>query len=159
MDKKLSFVLWIFDIQFSTIVPLIGVLGACLFYFIDRYWYHRLLVGSVKHAIGIEKKYRDEIPELSLSDAIGKESPYKPSGRLVRFAAWLVVKEKRYRDSGNLHSDGKIELFYKSVVVGLLVLTVIVALMGGVSLTRPTQWNGQDLIVPAWSSSAPAASR
>ncbi len=55
MDKKLSFVVWVFNVQFATLVPLIGVLGACLFYFMDRYWYHRLLLGAVNHAIGIEK--------------------------------------------------------------------------------------------------------
>jgi len=76
----------------------------------DRYWYHRLLVGSVNHGINIERKYRDDIPELSLSDAIGKESPYKPRSRLIQFAAWLVVREDTYRNSGVLRSDGKIEL-------------------------------------------------
>ena len=54
---------------------------------------HRLLVGSVNHGIDIERKYRDDIPELSLSDAIGKESPYKPRSRLIQFAAWLLVRE------------------------------------------------------------------
>jgi hypothetical protein len=51
-------------------VPLFGIFGAYLFYFIDRYWYHRLLVGSVKHAIEIEKKYKNEMPELSLMDLL-----------------------------------------------------------------------------------------
>ena len=120
-DKKLSFSLGGINIQFATIIPFIGVLGAGLFYFIDRYWYHRLRVGSVKHAIDIEKKYQRELPELSLSDAIGRESPYKPKGWLIRLAARLVVKEPRYRETGNLHSDGKIELFYKSVIVVLSV--------------------------------------
>ena len=53
----------------------------------------------------------------------------------MQFAAWLVVKEQRYKETGKLHSDGKIELFYKSIVVGLLLVTIIIALMGGVSLT------------------------
>lgn len=134
IDKKLTIPIWRLRVEFAAVLPLAGALGTYLFYFIDRYWYHRLLVGAVKHAMGIEKKYKDDLPELSLSDAIGKESPYKPAGRLVRLAAWLVVKEDRYRKTGNLHSDGKIELFYKPIALGLLVATVIIALMGGVTL-------------------------
>jgi phosphoglycolate phosphatase-like HAD superfamily hydrolase len=140
MDKKLSFSVGKINVQFATIVPLIGVLGAGLFYFIDRYWYHRLLVGSVKHAIDIEKKYKDEIPELSLSDAIGRESPFKPRGWLFPFAARLLVKDPRFKTTGNLHSDGKIELFYKSVMVVLCFATVMIATLGGVTIADTPIW-------------------
>ena len=116
LDKKPSFEISDYNIQFATILPLFGIFGAWLFYFIDRYWYHRLLVGSVKHALEIEKKYKSEIPELSLSDAIGKESPYKLRG-IVRLVANLLVSHNKYSETGKLHSDGKIELFYKSVVL------------------------------------------
>jgi phosphoglycolate phosphatase len=133
IDKKLSFPVGPFSIQFATLVPIIGMFGTFLFYFIDRYWYHRLLVGSVKHAIAIEKKYRKQIPELSLSDAIGRESPYKPNRRFVRLLARLVVKEPRYWETGNLHSDGKIELFYKSVMVVLFLAAAAIAGMGGIT--------------------------
>jgi len=148
MDKKLAFPVWIFSVQFATIVPLVGAIATCLFYFMDRYWYHRLLVGSVNHAIEIEKKYKDEIPELSLSDAIGKESPYRPRGRLIRFVAWLVVREARYRETGNLHSDAKIELFYKPIVLLLLVATVVIAVMGGVTFAQQTTWKWWDFTLP-----------
>jgi FMN phosphatase YigB (HAD superfamily) len=135
MDKKLAFTVGPFNVQFATVVPLIGALGTCLFYFLDRYHYHRLLVGSVNHAITIEKKYRDDIPELSLSDAIGKQSPYRPRG-FIRFVAWLVVREPIYKETGDLHSDGKIELFYKSVIVGLVLAAAIIAWMGGVTVEK-----------------------
>jgi hypothetical protein len=77
----------------------------------------------------------------------------------VQFAAWLVVKEQRYKETGKLHSDGKIELFYKSIVVGLLLVTIIIALMGGVSLTRQPQWNGWNFVVPVRSVSTPSSSQ
>src|SRR5580704_17447327 len=79
-DKRLALEIGRLNIQRAVIIPLFGVFGTMLFYFIDRYWYHRLLVGSVNHAIEMEKKHRAELPELSLSNAIGKESPYKPRG-------------------------------------------------------------------------------
>ncbi|EKS29921.1 Uncharacterised protein [Afipia felis] len=74
LDKELFLQIWRINIQFAVLVPIFGIFGTMLFYLIDRYWFHRLLKGSVNHAIQIEKKYRDAIPELSLSDEIGKES-------------------------------------------------------------------------------------
>jgi hypothetical protein len=130
LEKQLSLQIWIFNIKFSTLIPVFGIVGTYLFYFIDRYWYHRLLVGAVKHALEIERKYKQEMPELSLSDAIGRESPYKPSG-LAWLLAWLVVKHDRFKNEGMLHSDGKIELFYKSVVLVLVLTTLLLAVLGG----------------------------
>ena len=80
MDKKIFLDLYFAKVAFATVVPLFGIFGTWLFYFIDRYWYHRLLVGFVNHAVFIEEKYKESIPELSLSEAIGKASPYKPRG-------------------------------------------------------------------------------
>ncbi len=137
LDKKPSFEISDYNIQFATILPLFGIFGAWLFYFIDRYWYHRLLVGSVKHALEIEKKYKSEIPELSLSDAIGKESPYKPRG-IVRLVANLLGSHNKYSETGKLHSDGKIELFYKSVVLALFLTMIMLASLGGVTIDKKT---------------------
>jgi hypothetical protein len=58
-----------------------------------------------------------------------------------------VVKEKRYRDTGTLHSDGKIELFYKSVIVGLMLATLVIAMMSGFTLDKPVTWKWWDFTV------------
>jgi FMN phosphatase YigB (HAD superfamily) len=138
IEKPWSLQLWIFHIKFATVVPLFGFVGAWLFYFIDRYWYHRLLVGSVNHAIEIEKKYKSEIPELSLSDAIGAASPYTPR-HFVRLLANLLVRHEKYWQTRQLHSDGKIELFYKSVMLLLLLAMVVIALSGGITINWPEE--------------------
>jgi hypothetical protein len=135
-DKNLQIEIWGFDIKFAILVPLFGVFGAYLFYFIDRYWYHRLLVGSVKRAIDIEKRYESEMPELSLSKTIGAESPYEPRG-FTRWLAWLLVRD-RFRRTRYLHSDGKIELFYKSVMLVLLLVTLTLAFFGGGAIEKKT---------------------
>jgi hypothetical protein len=101
LDKRLTLEISVVKIQFATLVPLFGVLGTYLFYFNDRYWYHRLLVGSVKHAIIIEQKYKNEMPELSLSEAIGAESPYEPRGP-VRLLANLLAWISTARNSANV---------------------------------------------------------
>jgi hypothetical protein len=133
LDKQLSLQIWRVNIQFATIVPFFGVFVTMLFYFMDRYWFHRLLKGSVNHAIEIEKKYRNQLPELSLSDQIGKESFFRPTG-IMWLAAKMFVRHDRFRSSGLLHSDGKLELFYKSMIAALALTSILLAALGGVSI-------------------------
>jgi hypothetical protein len=135
IDKQLSLQIWRVNIQFATIVPIFGIFGTMLFYLIDRYWFHRLLKGSVNHAIQIEKRYRAQLPELSLSAEIGNESYFVPTG-LLWLAAKILVRHDRFRERGQLHSDGKLEIFYKSMMVVLACTSVLLALLGGVSLDR-----------------------
>jgi len=138
-EKNLSLEVWFIKIRFTTLIPLIGILGTYLFYFMDRHWYHRLLLGSVLHGIEIEEKYKTELPELSLSDAIGKESPYQPRS-VMWLIARIVVREERFRNTGKLHSDGKIEVFYKSMMWLLFLTFVVLAAIGGITVDRQPQW-------------------
>ncbi len=135
LDKELSLQFGRLNIQFTVLVPLFGIFGAMLFYLIDRYWFHRLLKGSVNHAIQIEKKYRETIPELALSDEIGKESFFVPKG-VLWFAAKCLVRHDRFREKGQLHSDGKLEIFYKSMMVVLFATSVLLAWLGGITLDK-----------------------
>lgn len=138
-DKKLSLNILGAKIEFYTIMPLFGIFVTWLFYFVDRHWYHRLLVGSVLHGISIEKKFLKEIPELSLSDAVGEASPYKPSF-LIWCIAKVLVREERFHKTGQIHSDGKIELFYKSVMVFLFVTFLLLIFFGGVEVGSKQMW-------------------
>ena len=124
LSKDLSLKILGCDVQFATFMPLFGIFATWLFYFIDRYWYHRLLVGSVNHAMIIEERYSSEIPELSLSKAIRAESPYEPRF-IVYWLAKLLVRHDKFRNTGKLHSDGKIELFYKSVILALFLTMIL----------------------------------
>ncbi len=71
----------------SIVIPIsVYVLVAALvfwlaLYFMDRFWYHRLLMGSIYHGQAIEEKYEDVLPELSLTKSIGKESPFDLFGK------------------------------------------------------------------------------
>ena len=112
LDRKWGLQVWRVNVQFATLLPLFGMLGTYLFYFIDRYWYHRLLIGSVKHGVLIEEKHKAELPELSLTAAIGAESPYEPRG-FAWLIAKLIVSHDKFAKTGKLHSDGKIEFFYR----------------------------------------------
>ena len=77
------------------------------------------------------------MPELSLSEAIGAESPYEPRGP-VRWLACLLVSDNRFRETRRLHSDGKIELFYKSVMLVLLLTTLMLAFFGNNAVGKKT---------------------
>jgi hypothetical protein len=85
----------------------------------------------------IEKTYKEEMPELSLSAAIGAESPYNPAG-LTRWLANRLVNDKRLQKTGKLYSDAKIALFYKSVMLVLLATTALLALLGGIAFEKKT---------------------
>lgn len=136
MEKGLSFTILDVKILYATLVPMLGIVGTILFYFMDRYWYHRLLVGSVQHGIKIENKYKDVLPDLGLSDTIGQASPIELKSRISRFLAFLVVRDKKYRDTRQLHSDGKIEIFYKSIALMFLLVLVFTSLFVGITLNE-----------------------
>lgn len=71
------------------------------FFFMDRFWYHILLKGAVKHSMRIEEKYSVAIPAITLSATITEASnAIKPFGL-------------------KLNSDRRLELFY---AVGFLIL-------------------------------------
>ncbi len=68
------------------------------FYFMDVGWYHKLLSGSVNHAIkNIEEKNKNEFPELSLSTEIKKTA--------AKHEKWQYFKE---------HPSNKLNAFYIS---------------------------------------------
>jgi hypothetical protein len=114
------------------IVSLIPISG--LFYFLDRHWYHRLLLGAVIHCASIEKKYAAVLPELSLGAAISAASPKKFPSWYYRFWFWLIVNDARYKEKKDVHSDAKIEVLYKSVMLVAFVFSIIYAGMGGIEI-------------------------
>ena len=102
-----------------------GVCVCFLFYFVDRYWYHRLLVATVIEAQRIELEISNIGPyELKMTKGISDRSP-------VAFRWWIAlpfkvyVWEKRFIKDNLLHSDGKIELFYKSTVLIFIGLGIV----------------------------------
>jgi hypothetical protein len=91
----------------------LGLLGAGLllcyaFYFMDKHWYHRLLLGSVEHGLLIEK---NAPPELGLTAAIGAKSP----ATLFRIIT--------------LHSSEKISLFYGVIAAAILLMALVTFLL------------------------------
>lgn len=136
IDKNSMIEIGEVKIQYALLVPIFGIIGTFLFYFMDRHWYHRLLLGSVKHGLEIEKKYAAELPELALTDAIGRESPVKVRGWLTQKIANLVVSNDFYKKNKILRSDSKIEFFYKSIVLLFTFVFAMTLLFGGMLINN-----------------------
>lgn len=88
----------------------IGFVAWFSFYLMDRYWYHHLLKGAVRHGAKIEKRLGGteeqpgEFPSIRLGTTISEESPLKLK---------LLPLE--------LHSSGKVNVFYLPIALGLLI--------------------------------------
>jgi len=92
------------DVPMTSIIILLSIIIWFAFYYMDRFWYHILLMGSVKHGSFIEKKYSKEFPEMGLTKAVSAESA-----------------------SQILHSKGRLNLFYfliGVVLVGLFIVAI-----------------------------------
>lgn len=106
-------------VPLALVVLLAGVLGWLAFYFMDKFWYHRLLIGSVIHTINsIEAPYGRFAP-LGLSTRIGHESA---------IPIWRIEKPKGKRTHWmEIHSTERIDLFYSAGLFffGLLIAGIL----------------------------------
>lgn len=86
-----------------------ALLAWVAFYFMDRWWYHRLLKAAVKKGEALEKLVADtEFGDvLGLAGGISEASPLK-------FLKWKI------------HSEQKIDIFYALVAVVLVLLVWLV---------------------------------
>ena len=121
--------LWL-DVSLPFFVVLSIVPVSMLFYFTDRHWYHRLLIGAVNQCMVIEKKYRDTLPEIQLGSTIKDASPVEFKGWVWKALFWFV-RDKRFRKGSMLHSDAKIEVLYKTVIELCLFIALIHGFVSG----------------------------
>lgn len=110
---KSGFVINFFDMHIaaSAILNLAAAVIWMLFYFMDVYWYHPLLKGSVEQGMRLEKNINYELDGLiGLAQTITDKSP-----RSIWF--WR-----------NLRSTGKAKLFYKSIFFLLVISSALLFL-------------------------------
>lgn len=105
--SEYAFEMWGRSIPVASLLAFGAAIVWSVFYFVDAYWYHPLLIGAVKKGIEIENEIKPRLNNIDLAAAIGKESPQKIFGR----SKW--------------HSTDKLKFFYRSILVVLLVLGVL----------------------------------
>ncbi|WP_223839018.1 hypothetical protein [Nocardiopsis deserti] len=99
------------SLKFSALVLWLSLTLWLAFFFVDKSWYHRLLIGSVKHGEVLEEELRRTLPKAGLTRQISASSPSPlPS---YFHESWP------YRQA--IHSTGKLRIFYWT---GTAVLTV-----------------------------------
>jgi hypothetical protein len=100
----------VFGITISSAVLLLGagLVSWLAFYFMDRWWYHRLLIGAVRNGEALEVELRNNIPGIELTTAIRNASHFK------LFGVWTSS------------SDSRIDFFYGIISLLLIVLIVVV---------------------------------
>jgi len=140
LDKKLRLELPVLHVHYAMALLFAGLMASRLFYFMDRYWYHQLLKGSVDQGRALDANYGVHIRALGLTSQISVASPIagfrkRKWGHVLSFLRVISppVSGERVDD---LHSTGKIELFYKAPMRVLQILVVLGLLFGGVTL-----WN------------------
>jgi hypothetical protein len=106
-------------IVFSAILPLFA------FYFMDRFWYHRLLEGSVKAGIEAEAALNGLGYQVNLGTEISKASP---------FTIWPTTLR--------VHSKTKMDMFYGILLVALLIVAACLGIGVRPQLATAAQTGG-----------------
>lgn len=106
-SNKITITVFGLSIPYSAIVAIIGCFILFAFFYMDKYWYHRLLVGAVEQGDFIERRWKKNIPEIELTRTIGNSSPHKFLWK------WSV------------HSNHKYRIFYGLLFFVLIAIVVI----------------------------------
>jgi len=106
LKEKINIEIDDFLIPASAMASLIGIVIMGSFYFMDKYWYHKLLKGSVNHSMDIEKALSTAHPNIVLATKIKDSSPINFFGIMVR-------------------SDGKFRFFYYPLILTFVILYII----------------------------------
>lgn len=109
-----------FGISLASTVLVAGIILWFGFYFVDRYWYHPLLIGSVKHGEKLEKEIRAYLPQAGLTECITVASHIKPPKGLGRIAGKNPDK--------TLRSEEKLRIFYWTGAASLIIAALFLQL-------------------------------
>lgn len=113
-------------ISLGAVVLLAGVLLWHAFYFADRYWYHPLLMASVRHGEQLESELRMVLPQVGLTHDITAGSPSNPP------LLWRWRKKQ-------LHSSDKLLYFYVVGGAVLVLAALLLQIASWVSPVHPAQ--------------------
>jgi hypothetical protein len=92
-------------LSIAGLVVLSAILPLLAFYFMDRFWYHRLLDGSVKAGIEAEAALKALGYQVDLGTQISRASP---------FTLWPTKHV--------VHSKSKMDMFYGMLLLALLIV-------------------------------------
>jgi hypothetical protein len=118
-----------FGISLGSGVLVAGLILWLGFYFVDRYWYHPLLIGSVRHGEKLEDELQAYLPIAGLTKDITAASHIKPPRGLGRVAGKNPDK--------TLRSEEKLRIFYWIGATTLILAAGFLQLAGCSSSNSP----------------------
>lgn len=138
-----------YGVSLGSGILLAGVVLWMGFFFVDRYWYHPLLIGSVKHGEKLEVELQNYLPAAGLTKAITESSHIKPPKGL----GWLSQKN----GDGTLRSEEKLRIFYWIGATTLILAALLLQLAACSSSdnTPPKPERVIEVIRPSESTIAP----
>jgi hypothetical protein len=92
-------------VPLGSLLVFVALITWLAFYFMDRFWYHYLLVGAVKHGTRIEQRLKRVLLDIDLTNSISAASPIQIGTRQI-------------------HAARKMDIFYLTVAALLLVLMI-----------------------------------
>jgi hypothetical protein len=133
----------LFGLAFSpaAFVPFLGAGLWAAFWFADRGWFHKLLIGSVKEGAKVEKILTANGVDVTLGTQISNESPirfYKKQKRAVRINGSPRIPMRFRGKNLEWRSSWKMTVFYLIGFV-LLALTFVAILFFGPHKTEPSK--------------------
>lgn len=118
-----------FGLRFSAsgLIILLSIIPILSFYFMDRWWYHRLLKGAVLAGIAAEAKLGECGYSVDLGTKISEASPFiwRLWGRKLNSQDCSLLLPKR-----KMHSEAKMDFFYFSLVGAVALVGVILLFPG-----------------------------
>ena len=132
--KEQSYVPFLgFNVSLAGLIVLSSVLPWKAFYLMDKFWYHRLLKGSVNAGIPIEKELKNRGLIAALGEHISKESQLPPIKKW-----WLLEWSNK-----PLRSDDRMDAFYSLVTRSIVLLSAVLLVFGFFSHPEPASADQQ----------------
>ncbi len=103
------------QVSLSCFIVLGAIPPLLAFYFMDKFWYHRLLDGAVKAGATIEAELKNLGFKLDLGAQVSAASPIDNwlYGKADKRSWWPIQKRK-------MHSRHKMDVFYGILLFGLI---------------------------------------
>lgn len=106
-------------VSLGAAVITLGLLLWLAFYFVDRYWYHPLLKGAVRHGEEVEAEIKKRLGHAGMTAAITESSGVTLRGPMRVFEPLGMFRKPE--NERELRSEDKITGFYRIGAVALVV--------------------------------------
>lgn len=112
------------DLSVSSLIVMAAIVPLFAFYFMDKYWYHKLLDGAVKAGIAAEAELQAQGYNVALGTKISEASPIinRFYGTKIDSKDFFLFAKRR------MHSRHKMDVFYGILFVALIGIAIVLGI-------------------------------